>query len=61
MSQKTKSTVKSAARNWDLALTSSALLVIVGGLAYPRLSSWRVQPPWRRLGETPNAEDRTAA
>jgi hypothetical protein len=25
------------ARNWDLAITSSALLLIVGGLAAPRI------------------------
>jgi hypothetical protein len=28
---------RSLARNWDYALTSSALLVIVGGIALPHL------------------------
>jgi hypothetical protein len=28
---------KKLAANWDLALTSSALLLIVGGLAAPRI------------------------
>ena len=30
-------TSKKLAANWDLALTSSALLLIVGGLAAPRI------------------------
>jgi hypothetical protein len=28
---------RSLARNWDFAVTSSALLLIVGGLAAPRI------------------------
>ena len=37
MSTAAKSTGRNLARNWDLAVTSSALLLIVGGLALPRL------------------------
>jgi hypothetical protein len=28
---------RNIARNWDLAVTSSALLLIVGGIAFPHL------------------------
>jgi hypothetical protein len=28
---------RNLARNWDFAVTSSALLLIVGGIAYPHL------------------------
>jgi hypothetical protein len=37
MSTAAKSTGRSLARNWDLAVTSSALLLIVGGLAAPHI------------------------
>jgi hypothetical protein len=28
---------RSIARNWDIAISSSALLLIVGGIAFPHL------------------------
>lgn len=37
MSKTEKSTGRSLAKNWDIAVTSSALLLIVGGLAAPHL------------------------
>jgi hypothetical protein len=37
MSIAAKSTGRNLARNWDLAVTSSALLVIVGGIALPHI------------------------
>jgi hypothetical protein len=37
MSQTTKTSGRSLAKNWDIALTSSALLVIVGGMAAPHI------------------------
>jgi hypothetical protein len=37
MSTAAKSTGRNVARNWDLAVTSSALLVIVGGIAFPHI------------------------
>jgi hypothetical protein len=39
---------RSLARNWDLAVTSSALLLIVGGLAAPRLRRLLVSAPSAR-------------
>ena len=33
----TKTPGRSLARNWDIAVTSSALLLIVGGLAAPHI------------------------
>jgi hypothetical protein len=33
----TKTAARGLARNWDIALTSSALLLIVGGIAAPRV------------------------
>jgi hypothetical protein len=33
------------ARNWDLAVTSSALLVIVGGIALPHLRKLLASDP----------------
>ncbi len=36
---------RNLARNWDLAVTSSALLLIVGGLAYPHLRKLIDQRP----------------
>jgi hypothetical protein len=35
---------RSLARNWDYALTSSALLVIVGGIALPHLRKLIASP-----------------
>ena len=37
MSTTAKSAGRGLATNWDLALTSSALLVIVGGIAAPHI------------------------
>jgi hypothetical protein len=46
MSLTANTTGRSLARNWDLALTSSALLLIVGGLAAPHIR--------RLFGDTAN-------
>jgi hypothetical protein len=35
-----KTTGRTLARNWDIALTSSALLLIVGGLAAPHIKRY---------------------
>jgi hypothetical protein len=37
MSTTEKSTGRSLAKNWDIAVTSSALLLIVGGIAAPHI------------------------
>ena len=36
---------RSIARNWDIAISSSALLLIVGGLALPHLRRLMDQRP----------------
>jgi hypothetical protein len=36
---------RNLARNWDLAVTSSALLLIVGGIALPHLRKLLAEKP----------------
>jgi hypothetical protein len=41
---------RSLARNWDIAVTSGALLVIVGGIALPHLRRLIEPSPAARAG-----------
>jgi hypothetical protein len=44
MSTTAKTAGRSLASNWDLALTSSALLLIVGGLVAPHIRRLLISP-----------------
>jgi hypothetical protein len=51
MSKTEAGTGRSLAKNWDIAVTSSALLVIVGGLAAPHIRRAVAALPFSRSGE----------